>query len=342
MSLTTDMKTALFYQKLDDSKVRCFLCPHNCILTNNKLGICGVRRNRSGDLYNETYEKVSSIHFDPIEKKPLYHFLPGKIILSIGSIGCNLKCSFCQNCEISQATVDDFRWLNHYSVEEIVDIATDKAGNTGLSYTYNEPTIHYEYMLDIATRIKEKKMYNTMVSNGYINPEPLIKLMPVMDAFNIDLKAFTEDFYKKHSKAKLQPVLETLKLLHQHGKHFEITNLVIPTLNDDPLVFGKMIDWICEELGEFTILHLSRYFPHYKMNISSTPVSTLERLYNIAREKLHYVYLGNVAGSEGQNTYCPFCHHLLISRFGYNTSITGIGVDGKCKKCGLLVPNIVL
>jgi len=336
------MKSALFCKKLDDSKVQCLLCPHNCILTDGKLGICGVRRNRKGELYNETYEKVSSIHFDPIEKKPLYHFLPGKIILSIGSIGCNLKCSFCQNCEISQTTVDDFRWLRHYPVDEIMNIATDKPGNTGISYTYNEPTINYEYMLEIATRIKEKNMYNTMVSNGFINPEPLKKLMPFMDAFNIDLKAFTEEFYKKYSKAKLQPVLETLELLHQYGKHLEITNLVIPTLNDDPLIFRKMIDWICQELGEYTVLHLSRYFPHYKMKIPSTPVTTLDRLFNIAKEKLHYVYLGNVSGSEGQNTYCPSCHHLLISRFGYYTSKTGLTDNGKCKKCGHVPPNIIL
>jgi pyruvate formate lyase activating enzyme len=336
------MKTALFYQKLDHSRVRCFLCPHECILADGKLGICGVRRNRGGDLYNETYEKVSSVHFDPIEKKPLYHFFPGSIILSIGGIGCNLRCSFCQNCEISQTTIDDFRWLRHYSIDEIVDIATDKAGNTGLSYTYNEPIINYEYMLDIAIKIKEKNMFNTMVSNGFINPEPLKKLIPVMDAFNIDLKAFTDVFYKKYSKAKLQPVLDTLKILHQNGKHFEITNLVIPTLNDDPLIFGKMIDWICKELGEYTVLHLSRYFPHYKMNIHSTPESTLKKLYHIAREKLHYVYLGNIAGSEGQNTYCPACNHLLISRFGYYTTKKGISNDRKCKKCGNIVPNIIL
>ncbi len=336
------MKTALFYKKLDHSRVQCLLCPYNCILADGKLGICGVRRNRGGVLYNETYGKVSSLHFDPIEKKPLYHFFPGSIILSIGSIGCNMKCSFCQNYEISQTTIDDFRWLKHYSVDEIVDIATDKAGNTGISYTYNEPIINYEYMLEIATKIKEKNIYNTMVSNGYINPEPLKKLIPVIDAFSIDLKAFTDDFLKKYTKSTLRPVLETLKILHQNGKHLEITNLVIPTLNDDPLTFEKMIDWIYKELGEYTVLHLSRYFPHYKMNIPSTPESTLKRLYNIANEKLHYVYLGNVAGSEGQNTYCPACHHLLISRFGYYTSKTGITDDGKCKKCGHVIPNIVL
>jgi pyruvate formate lyase activating enzyme len=336
------MKIAQFYNKLDNGTVQCHLCPHNCILSDGKLGICGVRRNTGGDLYSETYEKVSAIHFDPIEKKPLYHFLPGKIILSIGSVGCNLSCSFCQNCDISQVTVDDFSWFKHYSVGEIIDIALDRKDNVGISYTYNEPTIHYEYMLEIATEIKRKKMFNVMVSNGFINPEPLKKLIPVMDAFNIDLKAFTDEFYKKQTKSDLKPVLDTLKLINESGRHFEITNLVIPTLNDDPLTFGKMIEWIHNELGEYTILHLSRYFPHFKMTIAGTPLSTLERLFNIAKEKLHYVYMGNVAGSEGQNTCCPFCQNLLISRSGYFTSVTGITGDVKCKKCGSKIPNLIL
>ena len=185
-------------------------------------------------------------------------------------------------------------------------------------------------------------MNNVMVSNGFINQEPLKKLISVLDAFNIDLKAFTEEYYKKQTKSALKPVLDTLKLLNESGNHLEITNLVIPSLNDDPLTFGKMIEWIYKELGENTILHLSRYFPHYKMTIAGTPISTLERLYNIAKEKLHYVYLGNVAGSEGQNTYCPSCQHLLISRSGYYTSVTGFRDDGKCKKCGQIVPNMIL
>lgn len=336
------MKIALFYQKLDNQKVQCHLCPHNCILSDGKLGVCGVRRNTSGDLYAETYEKVSAIHFDPIEKKPLYHFFPGKTILSIGSVGCNLSCSFCQNCDISQTIVDDFSWFKHYSVGEIIDIAINRKDNAGISFTYNEPTIHYEYMLEIATEIKMKKIYSVMVSNGFINPDPLKKLIPVMDAFNIDLKAFTEEFYKKQTKSDLKPVLDTLKLINESGRHLEITNLVIPTLNDDPLTFGKMIDWIYKELGEYSILHLSRYFPHHKMTITGTPLSTLERLFNIAKEKLHYVYLGNVPGSEGQNTSCPYCQNLLISRSGYFTSVTGITGEGKCRNCGGKIPNMIL
>jgi pyruvate formate lyase activating enzyme len=336
------MKVALFYDKIDGGKVRCHLCPHNCIISDGKLGICGVRRNTGGVLYSETYEKVSAVHFDPIEKKPLYHFLPGKIILSIGSVGCNLSCNFCQNCDISQITVDDFSWFKHYTVRDIIDLAVSRSANIGVSYTYNEPSIHYEYVMEIATEIKERKMFNVMVSNGFINKEPLEKLLPVIDAFNIDLKAFTDEFYKKQTKSSLNPVLETLKLINESGNHLEVTNLVIPTLNDDPLIFEKMIDWIYKELGENTVLHLSRYFPHYKMTIAGTPVSTLEHLYKIAREKLHFVYLGNVVGSDGQNTYCPFCENLLISRSGYFISITGIDENGKCRKCKNVVPNLKL
>jgi pyruvate formate lyase activating enzyme len=336
------MKIALFYDKLDGSKVQCHLCPHNCIISEGKLGTCGVRRNRDGDLYSETYEKVSAIHFDPIEKKPLYHFLPGKIILSIGSVGCNLSCNFCQNCDISQVTVDDFSWFKHYAVGDIVELAVSRNGNTGVSYTYNEPSIHYEYVLEIATEIKKRKMFNVMVSNGFINKEPLQKLLPVIDAFNIDLKAFTDEFYKKLTRSSLSPVLNTLKLINESGNHLEITNLVIPSLNDDTQTFRKMIDWIYKELGENTVLHLSRYFPHYKMTIAGTPISTLERLYNIAREKLHYVYLGNVVGSNGQNTYCPTCNNMIIGRSGYFISVTGVDEDGKCKKCRKTIPNIVL
>ena len=336
------MKPALFYRKLDNNKVECQLCPHECILEDGKLGICGVRRNHDGILVNETYERVAAIHYDPIEKKPLYHFYPGSVILSIGGIGCNLSCAFCQNCDISQTDVDSYSWFRHYSVEEIVNMANDRPENIGLSFTYNEPTIHYEFMFDIAKAARARGMKTTMVSNGYINPEPLKQLLRYMDAFNIDLKAFDNKFYRIHTKATLEPVLNTLKMIREYNRHLEITNLIIPTLNDDPDQFRKMINWICNELGESTVLHLSRYFPHYKMTIPSTPVSTLEKCYEIAREKLHYVYVGNVAGTKGQQTLCPECGNLLIDRLGYSTRITGISPDSKCKGCGMFIENMVL
>jgi len=336
------MKTALYYEKLENGKVLCSLCPHNCTVKEGQAGTCGVRLNRGGILYSETYEQVSSLNYDPIEKKPLYHFYPASNILSIGSIGCNLTCSFCQNCSISQATVETFQWLKNYSADDVVDMACDKPGNIGISFTYNEPTVYYEYMLEIAEKAKFRNLKTAMVSNGFINPEPLVQLIPFMDAFNIDLKAFRDDFYKKHTKARLDPVLETLQLLKQHKKHVEMTNLVIPGLNDDVGVFREMVSWISSELGDDSILHISRYFPHHEMRIDSTPTTTMTKMFETAKEKLDYVYLGNIASMEGQNTYCPQCSNLLISRAGYNTFTSGLVGSGSCQKCGHKLSNLVI
>ena len=336
------MKTALFYEKIENGNVRCLLCPHNCTIKEGQRGTCGVRINRGGILYSETYERISSLNYDPIEKKPLYHFHPGRGILSIGSVGCNLKCSFCQNCSISQATVDTFDWFKNYSAADVVGMAYGKAGNLGIAFTYNEPTVFYEYMLEIAQLAKSRKLMTVMVSNGYINPGPLESLIPFMDAFNIDLKAFRNDFYKKYSKASLDPVLETLRLLKKHDKHVEITNLVIPGLNDDADVFREMTGWIHDELGKDSILHISRYFPHHRMTIGSTPSSTMIKMFETAKEKLEYVYLGNFASMEGQNTYCPGCGNLLISRTGYHTSVPGLVGSGSCQKCGYRISSLVI
>ncbi|KPL16946.1 MAG: hypothetical protein AMS26_02645 [Bacteroides sp. SM23_62] len=336
------MRTAQFYRKLEDGKVQCLLCPHLCTLSEGKTGKCGVRRNVNADLVSEIYGKVSAIHYDPIEKKPLYHFHPGNIILSIGSIGCNLSCSFCQNCDISQASVPGFPWLKDYSPDEIVQMAAGHDNNIGIAFTYNEPTISYEYILEIARLANGLGMKTAMVSNGYINREPLVRLLPFMDAFNIDLKAFRDDFYKVQTGASLSPVLETLKILNEAGKHIEITNLIIPGLNDDPAVFSEMIDWISAELGMYTVLHLSRYFPHHKLTIGPTPVDTLRDLFALASQKLRYVYLGNVASNRGQQTRCAECGELLIERAGYHTELRNITPDTKCNKCGSPVQNLIL
>jgi pyruvate formate lyase activating enzyme len=336
------MKTAQFYRNLEDGKVQCLLCPHLCSLSEGKTGKCGVRRNVNADLVSEIYGKVSAIHYDPIEKKPLYHFHPGNIILSIGSIGCNLSCSFCQNCDISQASVSGFPWLKDYSPDEIVQMAAGHENNIGIAFTYNEPTISYEYILEIARLANGMGMKTAMVSNGYINREPLVRLLPFMDAFNIDLKAFRDEFYKVQTGASLSPVLETLKILNEAGKHIEITNLIIPGLNDDPAVFSEMIDWISTELGVYTVLHLSRYFPHHKLTIGPTPVDTLRDLLALASQKLHYVYLGNVASNKGQQTRCAECGELLIDRAGYHAEIRSITKDTKCNKCGSPVQNLIL
>jgi pyruvate formate lyase activating enzyme len=235
-----------------------------------------------------------------------------------------------------------FPWLKDYPPDEIVNMAANRPDNIGIAFTYNEPTISYEYMLDTARLITDIGMKTAMISNGFINPDPLIQLLPVMDAFNIDLKAFRDEFYKEQTGGRLSPVLETLRILKEAGKHFEITNLVIPGLNDDPSVFSEMIDWIYTELGEYTILHLSRYFPHHEFTNDPTPLNTLKELYATAGRRLRYVYLGNVASYGGQQTRCPKCGELLIDRAGYHTEVRSISTDARCNKCGSPIQNIKL
>ncbi|MCK4661780.1 MAG: AmmeMemoRadiSam system radical SAM enzyme [Bacteroidales bacterium] len=328
------MKEAQFYINLDNNKIKCTLCPHNCIVDLNKRGVCGVRKNIKGKLVSEIYGKLCSLNFDPIEKKPLYHFFPGKIILSLGSIGCNFKCKFCQNNDISQSTIDDFPYLKEYSSDNIINIAVNQPNNTGIAFTYNEPTVWYEFMLEIAIKAKKNNLNTSMVTNGHINNKPLEELIDYMDAFNVDLKAFTNDFYKKQTSGNLEPVKETLKFIVSKNKHLEITNLIIPTLNDDPKIFEQMIKWISKELGENIVLHLSKYFPRYKMNIPETSISKLIEFYEIAKKELNYVYLGNVAYHEGNNTICNKCRETVILRKGYYTQLTGIDINGNCNNCG--------
>ncbi|MBU1011662.1 MAG: AmmeMemoRadiSam system radical SAM enzyme [Bacteroidetes bacterium] len=328
------MKKAVFFEKLGQKNVRCNLCPHHCLIDDGKSGICLVRKNIGGDLFSENYEKLSAISTDPIEKKPLYHFYPGKKILSIGSVGCNLKCKFCQNYEISQVTVDEFAFLKNYTSEEIVQMAIENPENIGLAYTYNEPIIWYEFVLETSRLAHQNGLKNVFVSNGFINPDPLSKLIGFVDAFSIDLKGFTEEFYKNLTSSRLAPVLKSIKQIKDAGKHIELTNLVIPGLNDDEEKFKEMVDWIAEEIGEDTVLHISRYFPMFKIKNLPTPELKLETLYEIARRKLQYVYLGNMKTLEGQNTLCPNCNAPLISRSGYITKIEHLDKSGNCAHCG--------
>ena len=321
------------YYKMTNGTVQCFLCPHNCIIKEGKYGICMVRKNQNGQIVPENYGKVSALHPDPIEKKPLYHFYPGQTILSVGTYGCNLKCKFCQNYDISQLKVTNLLNQESYKPEDIVRIAIEMEGNHGIAYTYNEPVIWFEFVMETATKAHHEGLYNVMVSNGFINQKPLFDLLHVIDAWNVDLKAFTEDFYRKYTSSKLLPVKESIKNIKKAGKHLEITNLVIPGLNDDENKFREMVKWISDETGKDTVLHISRYFPTYRMNIQATPVSTLERFYDIASEYLHYVYLGNVATSTGKDTYCPDCNNLIISRSGYSTRINGLTTQGHCTNC---------
>lgn len=326
------MKEALYYKSFEDH-LDCYLCPHNCSLKSGKTGICRVRKNINGTLIAENYGLVSALHSDPIEKKPLYHFFPGRKILSVGGIGCNLHCKFCQNWEISQSGRSDYPDMVTTDVKKILGQATLDPNNIGVAYTYNEPTIWIECMLDIAIETKAMGLKNVMVTNGYINPEPLQDLLAVMDAFSVDLKAFTESFYQKLTHSKLQPVLDTLRTIRNSGKYLEVTNLVIPDQNDNATDFEGMVNWIADELGAETVLHISRYFPTYQLNEPPTPEKKLLEFYHLARKRLHYVYLGNLRTSNGQNTYCPACNSLLISRTGYNTDPSGLDYNGKCLNC---------
>lgn len=326
---------ALFYQNIDDQKVKCELCPHNCIIKNENSGICKVRTNNNGLLISENYGIVSSIGFDPIEKKPLYHFYPGTEILSVGSIGCNLKCEFCQNWQISQTSVSKFKSKGQfYGVDEIISLARSKKNNLGIAYTYNEPTVFFEYMIDIAKKAQASDLKNVMVTNGFINQKPLNELNKYMDAYSVDLKAFNDDFFIKYTNSRLEPVKETLVNIVSAGKHLEITNLIIPGLNDHLEEFEQMLVWIKENLGTDTILHISKYYPTYKLTIEPTSVQKMLELYKIAKEYLTFVYLGNVLLPEGNTTYCPNCNEVLIKRSGYLIQKQSVNNAGDCIKCG--------
>jgi pyruvate formate lyase activating enzyme len=324
-----------FYIKIDSDKVECQLCPHNCKIKSERLGICNVRLNRGGVLESVQWGVIASSSLDPIEKKPLYHFFPGKKIYSIGGYGCNLKCEFCQNFEISQYIPQNIDSIRIIQPSEIVQKAKIFPDNIGIAFTYNEPIISFEYMLETAKLSKQEGMKNVMVSNGFINPKPLAVLLENIDAFNIDLKAFTDEFYRKFTGSRIEPILNALKAIRKSGKHLEVTFLVISSLNDNEDEAKAMFNWIANELGGDTILHLSRYHPSYLLNNPPTPQDTLLNFYHLAKEKLQYVYLGNIhTNGEGSNTDCPKCGNIMIKRDGYFASTVGVDSKGNCSKCG--------
>lgn len=333
ISADAPLKEALFYDKLDNKAVQCHICPRNCIIPLGKRGFCGVRENRGGALYALSYGKLVTIHIDPIEKKPLFHFLPSTTAFSIATAGCNLRCKFCQNWEISQAKPEEVQ----YTYIEPADLVkkVKESGSPTIAYTYTEPTIFYEYMLETAKLCRQQGIKNIMHSAGYINEEPLRRLAKYLDAANIDLKGFSDDYYAKMSEGSLGPVLNTLKILKEEGVHLEITNLVLTGFNDDEDTIIKMCLWIKDNLGLDTPLHFSRAFPMYKLtSLNPTPLETLEKARKIALDcGLKYVYIGNVAGHPAENSYCPACKKLLVERKGYFVIQNNIQ-DGKCKFCG--------
>jgi pyruvate formate lyase activating enzyme len=328
------MKEALYYERLEGGKVHCLLCPQDCRIAEGKRGFCQVRRNSGGVLYSEIYNRVMARGMDPIEKKPLYHFHPGAMIYSLGTRGCNQNCDFCQNWHMLQPDAVTAEMTAREAVEEALS-----EGSIGIAYTYNEPTIWYEFVLECSQLARENGLVNVLVTNGSVNAEPFAQLAPFVDAMNIDVKSMDPEFYRRICKSKLEPVLATCRAARASGIHVEITNLVIPTLNDSDELIGKLVDFV-ESLGPEVPLHFSAYFPTYRMTIEPTPLSALVHAREIARQKLYYVYLGNVAAAEGSNTLCPQCSNLLIARRGYGTSVEGIE-NGGCANCGRKVDIIL-
>lgn len=333
------LREASFYFKSGDQQVHCGLCPRRCVISEGKRGFCGVRENRKGTLYSLVYGKPCSLHIDPIEKKPLFHVMPGSQAFSLATVGCNLRCKFCQNWQISQASPEDVVALSLTASEVIQKVK--ESGTFVIAYTYTEPTVFYEYMYDTAKLARAAGIKNVMHSAGFINEEPLRELCPYLDAANIDLKGFNNRFYSEMSLGNVDDVLRALKILKSEGVWIEITNLILPGLNDDPVEIRKMCVWIRDNLGSNTPVHFTRFTPHYKlMVLSPTPFKTLQMARKIAQEVgLKYVYLGNISHTDAENTYCPECGKLLIERSGYVVTANHM-VQGKCKFCGGQIDGI--
>lgn len=310
------MKEAQFYRKLKNSVVQCELCPHYCTVKYDELGKCRVRKNIDGILYSLSYEQPVAINIDPIEKKPFYHFLPGSKAFSIGMAGCNLRCKQCQNWGISQKSPGEIPVL-YVKAKDIVKEAL-KSKCPSISYTYSEPLVSYEYMLDIAKLAKKEKIKNTIVSNGFINPEPLKELCKYIDGANIDLKSINPKFYENVCRARLEPVLQALKLLKKENVWLEITNLIIPTLNDKASEIKRMVKWIKDNLGADVPVHFSAFFPCFElMNLPATSIQKLEEARKIAMKELNYVYTGNLRDEKGSTTYCQKSGKIAIKRQGF-------------------------
>lgn len=333
------LKEASFYEKLENKIVQCVLCPRHCIIPDKKRGFCGVRENNGGTLYTLVYAKPCAIHIDPIEKKPLFHFLPSTDAFSIATVGCNLKCKFCQNWQISQAKPEEIKYV-YLEPKDLIS-KVKQAHLKTIAYTYTEPTIFYEYMLDIAKIAKKEGIKNVMHSAGHINEEPLRQLCQYLDAANIDLKGFREQYYNEMSLGSLETVLKALKILKEEGVWIEITNLILPGYNDDEDTIIKMCLWIKENLGEGVPLHFSRFWPMYKLTaLNPTPLETLEKARKIALDSgLKYVYIGNVPGHDAENTYCPRCKKPVIKRSGYTISEINLE-NGSCKFCGQMIDGV--
>jgi pyruvate formate lyase activating enzyme len=327
------------YEKMGEGRVVCGVCPHRCLLSPGDRSVCRSKVNLGGTLYTLAYGNPCAVHIDPMEKKPLYHFMPGLRVYSLAAAGCNFRCLNCQNWEISQFTPEQVR--HEPLAPEAAVAAAAKAGCRAIAYTYSEPITFIEYMTAIARPAKAVGIKNLLISNGYINPEPLADLCSLVDGANINLKAFSDDIYRTLNGGRLAPVLATLQTLHARGVHLEITHLVVPGYTDDLSMVAAMCRWMVETLGPDHPVHFLRFFPQYKLDrLAATPISTLERCREIARGGgLRYVYLGNVPGHAANHTYCPGCGRLVIERRGYELPQYHLKGDG-CAFCGAKIAGV--
>jgi len=323
----------MFFTKLNGGRIQCRLCPRFCVISAGEFGNCGARKNRNGTLYSEVYGKIAACNIDPIEKKPLYHFAPGSRTLSIATVGCNLHCIFCQNWELSQAP-------KIFGTPRLpLDIVAEakKCGVGGISYTYTEPTVFFEFAYDTAKLAKKAGLYNVLVTNGYINPEPLAEIAQFIDAANVDIKAFSDKAYQKYCGiSSMKPVRSAVEQMARSGIHVEITNLIVPGMNDNKREIKKMCEWV-SGINQNIPLHFSRYHPEYRLSAPPTPIQALLGAYKIAKNAgLNYVYIGNVAGDEYNTTYCPSCGKAAILRRGLGVSEIRLK-NGKCLSCSATI-----
>ncbi len=334
------MKKARYYEKRENNVVQCLLCPHHCVIAPEKTGLCQVRRNLKGELYSLNYGQISSDNMDPIEKKPLYHFYPGSSILSLGTLGCNMSCSFCQNASISQIPRNEidiyFRRLTQkITPQQVASIVKKlfKKGNIGIAYTYNEPSIWFEFVADCAREVKKAGGKNVLVTNGFLEEDPQKELMPYIDAVNVDIKSIDDGYYRKLCGARLQPVLDYCRRAKESAL-VELTNLIVTGENDSAESIAGLVDWVSENLGRDTPIHFSRYHPSFRFDAPATDIQVLSLAYEIAIKKLDYVYVGNVWKGDWDSTRCPECHKVVIDRSGYRINRISLKEGNLCAFCG--------
>ncbi|KPK57968.1 MAG: hypothetical protein AMK73_09630 [Planctomycetes bacterium SM23_32] len=332
-------REALAYEKLGGGRVRCLLCPRECITSDGQRGYCEVRENQGGVYKTLVYGRVCAAHVDPIEKKPLFHFLPGSRAFSIATPGCNVECQWCQNWQISQVRPEDIE-TEHMPPQRVVEVAGGYQCPV-IAFTYSEPTIFYEYMLDTAAEARKAGVRAVSISNGFIQAEPMKRLCEVLSAVKIDLKGFSEEFYRDHVFGRLGPVLDTIVLLKEQGMHTELVTLLIPGLNDSEDELRDLSRWVVQHVGADVPMHFTRFHPDYKMrNLNLTPARTVERAREIAvAEGVHYAYTGNLPGHDYENTFCHSCGAKVIERYGFHVGAVRIK-DGKCENCGAAIPGV--